>query len=77
MLQSSANLAGGPDARALGEVPAAIRAEADLVLDGGALPGTPSTVVDLRGFELDARWSVLREGAVPTAAVGAALGAAA
>ena len=54
-----------------------IRAEADLVLDGGPLPGAPSTVVDLRGFELDARWSVLREGAVPTAAVGAALGAAA
>jgi L-threonylcarbamoyladenylate synthase len=77
VLQSSANLAGGPDPRTLDEVPAGIRAEADLVLDGGALPGAPSTVVDLRAFELDARWSVLREGAVPTGAVRAALDGAA
>jgi L-threonylcarbamoyladenylate synthase len=33
-------------------VPEAIRAEADLVLAGGALPGAPSTVVDLRAFEI-------------------------
>ena len=77
VLQSSANLAGGPDPRTLDEVPAEIRAEADLVLDGGALPGAPSTVVDLRAFELDARWSVLREGAVPAGAVRAALDGAA
>ena len=38
---------------------------ADLVLDGGDLAGTPSTVVDLRRFELDGIWAVLREGAVP------------
>jgi L-threonylcarbamoyladenylate synthase len=73
VLQSSANLAGGPDPRVLAEVPEPIRAEADLVLDGGALPGAPSTVVDLRAFELDARWSVLREGAVPAATLRAAL----
>lgn len=77
VLQSSANLAGGPDPRTLHEVPGAIRAEADLVLDGGPLPGTASTVVDLRAFELDARWSVLREGAVPAAMVRAALDGAA
>jgi L-threonylcarbamoyladenylate synthase len=73
VLQSSANVAGGPDARTLAEVPAAIRAEADLVLDGGELPGTPSTVVDLRRFELDATWSIVREGAVPSGAIGDAL----
>ena len=28
-------------------------------------PGTPSTVVDLRRFELDGMWAVLRQGAVP------------
>ena len=39
VLQSSANLAGGPDARTLDDVPEPIRAEADLVLDGGALAG--------------------------------------
>ena len=42
----------------------AIRAGADLVLDGGELPGTPSTVVDLRAYEPAGGWSVVREGAV-------------
>jgi L-threonylcarbamoyladenylate synthase len=76
VLQSSANVAGGPDARRLDDVPHAIRVRADLVLDGGELPGTPSTVVDLRAFEPDGRWSILREGAVPRADVDAALGSA-
>jgi len=76
VLQSSANIAGGPDARSLENVPEAIRARADLVLDGGDLPGTPSTVVDLRGFESDGRWSVVREGAVAVGDVAAALGSA-
>src|SRR5579875_3512329 len=53
VLQSSANLADGPDARRLEEVPEAIRAAADLVIDGGELPGTPSTMVDLRRYERD------------------------
>jgi L-threonylcarbamoyladenylate synthase len=74
VLQSSANVAGGPDARVLADVPETIRTRADLVLDGGELPGTPSTVVDLRGFERDGRWSVVREGAVALADVAAALG---
>ncbi len=64
ILQSSANHAGGADARRLADVPAGVRAGADLALDGGELPGTPSTVVDLRGYEVDGRWSVLRAGAV-------------
>jgi L-threonylcarbamoyladenylate synthase len=74
VLQTSANVAGGPDARRLEDVPEAIRARADLVLDGGELPGTPSTVVDLRGFERDGRWSVVREGALAVGDVAAALG---
>jgi L-threonylcarbamoyladenylate synthase len=74
LLQSSANHAGGPDARTLADVPAEIRASADLVLDGGELPGTPSTVVDLRGYEDGGRWSVLRPGAVEQAALRALLG---
>ena len=49
----------------LDEVPEEIRRGADLVLDGGELAGTPSTVVDLRRFELDGMWAVLRQGAVP------------
>ena len=76
VLQSSANAAGGPDARVLADVPGEIRARADLVLDGGELPGTPSTVVDLRRFERDGRWSVAREGAVERHELEAALGSA-
>lgn len=72
-LQSSANRAGGPDARRLEEVPALIRAAADLVIDAGELPGTPSTVVDLRRYEASGEWSVVREGAVPAAALEAEL----
>jgi len=75
VLQSSANLAGGADARRLADVPESIRAGADLVLDGGDLPGTPSTVVDLRGYEAGGAPAIVREGAVPAAAVRAALGA--
>jgi L-threonylcarbamoyladenylate synthase len=65
LLQSSANLAGGPDARRLGDVPRSIRDGADLVLDGGELPGVPSSVVDLSGHEVDGSWRLLRAGAVP------------
>lgn len=74
VLQSSANHAGGPDARALGEVPEDIRARADLVLDAGPLPGTPSTVIDLQRFESTGEWSVIREGAVANEEVARALG---
>jgi L-threonylcarbamoyladenylate synthase len=65
VLQSSANHSGGHDARRLDEVPEKIRRGADLVLDGGELAGRPSTVVDLRRFELDGVWAVLRQGLVP------------
>jgi L-threonylcarbamoyladenylate synthase len=60
---TSANLAGGPDPRRLDEVPEEIRAGAGAVVDGGELPGTPSTVLDFSGP--DPR--VLREGAAPGA----------
>lgn len=69
VLQSSANLAGGADARTLAAVPASIRDGADLVLDGGTLPGTPSTVIDLWRYERQRRWDVRREGAVSAQAV--------
>jgi L-threonylcarbamoyladenylate synthase len=65
VLQSSANVAGGPDARRLADVPQHIRAGADLVLDAGELPGTPSTVVDLRAYEERGEYAVVRAGAIP------------
>lgn len=73
VLQSSANLAGGADARRLEEVPEVLREAADLVLDGGELPGTPSTVVDLREYESHGAWTVVRMGAVGEAELTAAL----
>jgi L-threonylcarbamoyladenylate synthase len=73
VLQSSANRAGGRDARRLEDVPRAIRDGADLVLDGGELPGVPSTVVDLSALEADGSWQIVRPGALSDAAVAAAL----
>jgi L-threonylcarbamoyladenylate synthase len=77
VLQSSANAAGGPDARRLEEVPEYMREHTELVLDGGELPGTPSTVVDLRSYEAEREWSVAREGAMSSAEVAARLESAA
>ena len=64
VLQSSANRAGGADPRRLADVPVFLRAAVELVIDGGELPGTSSTVVDLRRYEQDGEWSVVRAGAV-------------
>jgi L-threonylcarbamoyladenylate synthase len=74
LLQSSANLAGEPDARRLADVPPAIRAGADLVIDGGELPGTPSSVIDLTAYETGA-WRLVRAGALSEDAVAARLDA--
>jgi L-threonylcarbamoyladenylate synthase len=74
VLQSSANAAGGPDARRLEDVPETIRRGADLILDAGELPGTPSTVVDLRRYETDGTWTVVRAGALEAKAIAAATG---
>ena len=72
VLQSSANMSGGPDPRRLDDVPEQIRGAVDMVLDAGELPGTPSTVIDLRGYE-QGTWSIVREGAVDRATVERAL----
>jgi L-threonylcarbamoyladenylate synthase len=61
VLATSANLHGGPDPRRLDDVPEEIRQACGALVDGGELPGTPSTVLDLTGPEP----KVLREGVVP------------
>ena len=73
VLLTSANLAGGRDPRTLEEVPATLLRAAGLAIDHGTLPGTPSTVIDLGEFESTGRWRIVREGAVPRAAVQRAL----
>ncbi len=60
MIATSANRAGGPDPRRVEDVPEAIRSGCAAVVDGGELPGTPSTVIDVSGPEP----RVVREGAV-------------
>ena len=61
VVATSANLRGGPEPTRLDDVPVEIRAGAAAIVDGGELPGTPSTVLDLTGQEP----AVIREGAVP------------
>ena len=58
---TSANLSGERDARTLDEVPEAIRDACGALVDGGELPGTPSTVIDLTGDEPN----IIRAGAIP------------
>ena len=60
MMATSANEPGGPDPRRVEDVPEEIRAGCGAVVDGGGLPGVPSTVVDFTGPEPQ----VVREGAV-------------
>jgi L-threonylcarbamoyladenylate synthase len=58
---TSANSPGAADPVTVEDVPAEIRAGCGAVVDGGKLPGVPSTVLDLTGPEP----RVVREGAVP------------
>lgn len=65
LFQTSANRSGEPPASRFEDVPAGIVAGADLAIDGGALGGLPSTVVDLTRLDADSGWTVLRQGALP------------
>jgi L-threonylcarbamoyladenylate synthase len=61
VVATSANHPGGADPTRLEEVPEDIRDGAGAVVDGGELPGSPSTVIDLTGEKP----RILREGALP------------
>ena len=63
LMATSANLAGEPDPRRLDDVPSEIRSACGAVVDGGELPGVPSTVIDFTAAEP----RVVREGAGPVA----------
>jgi L-threonylcarbamoyladenylate synthase len=63
LVATSANLPGGADPRVLADVPAGLLTAVDAVVDGGPLPGAPSTVIDATGAEP----VILREGALPAA----------
>jgi L-threonylcarbamoyladenylate synthase len=74
VLQSSANVSAGPEAQRLDDVDATIRAGVDMILDGGELPGTPSTVLDLTRYHEDRSYNVIRLGAMSEAQVRQRLG---
>lgn len=67
VLQTSANRSGEPAPRAVGEIEPEILEGADLVIDGGELPGTASTVVDISALDSSGAWRVLRDGALSRA----------
>jgi L-threonylcarbamoyladenylate synthase len=73
VMQSSANISGASEARCLEEIPLALRRRVALELDGGELPGVPSTVIDLREYEHQEKWQIVREGALPSSAIERAL----
>jgi L-threonylcarbamoyladenylate synthase len=73
LFQTSANRSGEPAPASFDEVPAEIVEGADLAIDGGALTGLPSTVVDLTAYDEGGEWRILREGALPRLALRAGL----
>jgi L-threonylcarbamoyladenylate synthase len=72
VVATSANDPGAADPAILDDVPERIRAGAGAAIDGGPVPGTPSTVVDLTGPQP----RIVREGAVPAGEVLRRLGSA-
>jgi L-threonylcarbamoyladenylate synthase len=62
LFQTSANRSGEPAPAHFADVPREILTRVDVAIDGGALTGLPSTVVDLTSFDAAGEWTVLREG---------------
>jgi L-threonylcarbamoyladenylate synthase len=75
VFQTSANLTGEPPPRSLADVDEPLLSGVDLAIDGGELPGTASTVLDVSNLDVSGEWIVLREGGLPLADVERALGA--
>jgi tRNA A37 threonylcarbamoyladenosine synthetase subunit TsaC/SUA5/YrdC len=62
VFQTSANFSGEFAPGSFEQVPAEIVDGADLAIDGGALTGVPSTVIDISRLEETGEWEVLRAG---------------
>ena len=45
-ITTSANISGGKSPKTLSEIPDEVKNAADIIIDGGTLSGTPSTIVD-------------------------------
>lgn len=77
VLQTSANSAGAEPPAVFAEIEAEILDQAHLAIDGGALGGEPSSVIDVGELDSGGGWRLLREGAVSSAELERSLGPAA
>jgi L-threonylcarbamoyladenylate synthase len=66
LFQTSANRSGEPAPALFADVPRNILTAVDVAIDGGALTGLPSTVVDVTSLDSNGVWTVLREGGMST-----------
>jgi L-threonylcarbamoyladenylate synthase len=65
LFQTSANRSGEPAPAAFDDVPHSILSAVDVAIDGGALTGSPSTVVDVTALDSGGGWTLLRQGGMP------------
>ncbi len=62
IFQTSANHSGEPAPAIFADVPRSVLSAVDVAIDGGALNGSPSTVVDVASLDSGGEWIVLRQG---------------
>ncbi len=67
IFQTSANRSGAPAPARFEDVAPEVIAGADVALDGGALTGEPSTVIDITAIEAGGEPLILREGGLSSA----------
>jgi L-threonylcarbamoyladenylate synthase len=65
VFQTSANHSGEPAPAIFADVPRSILSAVDVAIDGGALTGSPSTVVDVTSLDSSGEWTILRQGGMP------------
>jgi L-threonylcarbamoyladenylate synthase len=65
VFQTSANCSGDPAPAIFADVPRSILSAVDIAIDGGALTGSPSTVIDVTSLDSGGEWTVLRQGGMP------------
>lgn len=76
LFQTSANRSGEAAAAEFTSVDPKVQEKVDLAIDGGALTGSPSTVIDLTAIDETGSWRILREGALSRAEIESRLAAA-
>jgi len=65
VFQTSANHSGEPAPAIFADVPLGILSAVDVAIDGGALTGSPSTVIDVTSLDSAGEWTILRQGGMP------------